>query len=93
MVWLTDKKIFYHFLDLGFERVKIPIRVKFECEVKEGVIVPDSISRSILYNLQALQMRYPQLDRARLQQSIEQKVDSEIRRYLEACGYPEAESE
>ena len=43
MVWLVEKKVVYHLLDLGFKRIEIPIRVKFEFEVKEGVFVPDSL--------------------------------------------------
>jgi hypothetical protein len=38
MVWLVEKKTFYHFLDLGFESVEIPIRVKFEFEVKDEAL-------------------------------------------------------
>lgn len=87
MVWLVEKKVFYHFLDLGFESVKIPIRVKFELEIKEGALVPDSITRNILYNLPELERRYPNLDIVSLQKSIEKKVDSEIHKYLRACGY------
>jgi hypothetical protein len=43
-MWLVEKKIFYHLLDMGFERVRIPVRVKFEFEVKEGSLVSDSLS-------------------------------------------------
>jgi hypothetical protein len=87
MVWLVEKKVFYHFLDLGFESVKIPIRVKFELEIRQGALVPDSITKNILYNLPALERRYPNLDVVSLQNSIEKKVDSEIHKYLRACGY------
>ena len=87
MVWLVEKKIFYHVLDLEFERVKIPVRVKFEFQVEEGALVPDSISRTMLYNLQLLESRYPNLDRISLQRSIERKIDREIYKYLESCGY------
>jgi hypothetical protein len=87
MVWLVEKKVFYHFLDLGFESVKIPIRVKFEFEIKEGALVPDSITKNILYNRPALERRYHNLDVVSLQKSIEKKVDSEIHKYLRACGY------
>lgn len=34
MIWLTEKKVIYHVFDLGFESVEIPVRVKFEVEVK-----------------------------------------------------------
>jgi len=87
MVWLVEKKVFYHFLDLGFESVKIPIRVEFEFEIKEAALVPDSITKNILYNRPALERRYPNLDVVSLQKSIEKKVDSEIHKYLRACGY------
>ena len=87
MVWLVEKKIFYHLFDLGFEGVEIPIRVGFEFEVKEGALVPDSLCKNILYNRAALEKRYPNLDRARLQQSVERSVEREIDRYLRTCGY------
>jgi hypothetical protein len=87
MVWVVEKKVFYHFLDMGFESVEIPIRVKFEFEVKEGRVVPDSISKAMLYNQQALERCYPNLDPQRLQRSIEDKVDAEIHKYLRGCGY------
>lgn len=92
MVWLVEKKIFYHLFDLGFEGVKIPIRVRFEFEVKEGVLVPDSLCKDILYNRSALEKRYPNLDRARLQKSVERKVETELDRYLRTCGYLKEES-
>jgi hypothetical protein len=60
MVWLVEKKIFYHLFDLGFEGVEIPIRVKFEFEVREGALVPDSLSKNVhLYNRSALEKHYP----------------------------------
>ena len=43
MVWLLEKQIFHHILDLGYEGVAIPIRVKFEFEVQDGRFVPDSL--------------------------------------------------
>lgn len=92
MVWLVEKKIFYHLFDLGFEGVEIPIRVRFEFEVKEGALVPDSLRKNILYNRLALEKRYPNLDRARLQQSVESTVEREIDRYLRTCGYLREES-
>lgn len=82
MVWLVEKKIFYHMIDLGFERVNIPIRVKFEFEVKEGAFVFDSIVINTLYNKQILEKRYPQLKTERLDQSIDKAVKKRIRNYL-----------
>ena len=86
MVWLIEKKVIYHVFNLGFESVEIPVRVKFEFEVKEGAFVPDSISKTILYNRPALEKHYPTLDPARLQGSIEKHVDMEILDYLRASG-------
>lgn len=86
MVWIAEKKVFYVFYDLGFESVEIPVRVKFEFEIKEGVLVADSISKTVLYNRPALQTRYPNLDLAGLQRSIENKVDRQIQSYPRACG-------
>jgi hypothetical protein len=87
MVWLVDKKIFHHVFDLGFERVKIPIRVKFEFEVKDGSLVSDSISIQQLYNRQALEKRYPSLNPGLLDSAIDKTVKEEINKYLLKSGY------
>jgi hypothetical protein len=87
MVWLAEKKVFHYFLDLGFERVDIPIRVKFECKLTDGCLDPNSITREILYNRSALQKRYPGLDGLKLEQSIVEKVDEEILAYFRECGF------
>lgn len=87
MVWLAEKKVFHHFLDLGFERVEIPIRVKFQFKLTDGCLDPDSLTREILYNRTALQKRYPDLDGIKLEQSVVEKVDKEILTYLRECGF------
>ena len=87
MVWLLEKMIVRHHLDLGFERVEIPIRVKFEIEVKEGVLVPDTLSFQTLYNKKALQNRYPQLNLASVETAIEATVNNHIMEYIKACGF------
>jgi hypothetical protein len=87
MVWIAEKKVFRHFLDLGFERVEIPIRVKFEFKVIDGCLDPDSVSREILYNRTALLKRYPDVNGLRLEQSILEKVDKEILGYFRECGF------
>ncbi len=87
MVWLAEKKVFHHRLDLGFERVEIPIRVKFEFKLTDGCLDPDSLTREILYNRTALHKRYPDLDGLTLEQSIEEKVDQEILAYFMECGF------
>ena len=87
MVWLLEKKIVRHCIDLGFERVEIPIRVKFEFEVKEGVVVPDTLTFQTLYNKKALQNRYPQLNFAALENDIETTVNDDLLEYIKECGF------
>ena len=82
MVWVVEKKVFYHILDLGFESVGIPIRVKFEFEAREGVIVTDSLTFEHLFNTNALLKRYPNLKSERLEQDIYETVKLQIRKYL-----------
>ena len=86
MVWLIEKKVVHHLMDVGFERIKIPIRVKFEYEVKGGAFVSDSLSTHTLYNKKALEKRYPQLNLASLENSIDKTVNKEIFKHLEECG-------
>ena len=87
MVWVAEKKVFHHFLDLGFERVEIPIRVKFQFKLTDGRLDPESLTREILYNRTALNKRYPELDGMKLEQSVAEKVDKEILAYLRECGF------
>ncbi|HPA14668.1 MAG TPA: hypothetical protein PKV75_05260 [Desulfobacterales bacterium] len=87
MVWVVEKKVFHHLLNLGFSRIEIPVRVKFEFEVKEGNFVHDSISFQILYNRSALEKYYPKLKSKSLEKAMEKTVKKEIRSYLKACGY------
>jgi hypothetical protein len=87
MVWLIEKKVIRHCLDLGFERVEIPIRVKFEFEVKKGAFVPDSLSVETLYNKKALEKRYPRMNSALFDVAIENAVNKEIKRHLRQCGF------
>jgi hypothetical protein len=94
MVWVVEKKIFYHILDMGFESVGIPVRVKFEFDVKEGMLVTDSLSYETLYNQQAIVKRYPGVLMDALDKEIQRTIQIEIRSYLRKCGYiPENENE
>jgi len=87
LVWLVEKKIFYHSLDIGFERVKIPLRVKFEFEVRQGSLVSDSLSYETLFNKQVLAKRYPQARMASVEKDLEKTVRRNIFGYLNDCGY------
>ncbi|HVO84041.1 MAG TPA: hypothetical protein VMU60_06430 [Syntrophobacteria bacterium] len=87
MIWVVEKKVVYHLLDLGFERIRIPVRVEFEFAVERGTLVPDSLTKTVLYNRPLLEKRYPHLDRSRLDATIENTVDREILIYLQECRY------
>jgi len=86
MVWVVEKKVYYHILDLGFESVGIPIRVKFEFEVKNGFFVPNSLISESLYNQQAIINRYPGVSKDKLEHEIQNTVQQEIQKYLKSCG-------
>lgn len=86
MVWLVEKKVVHHVIDTGMERVKIPVRVKFEYEVEKGTFVPDSLSIHTLYNKKPLEKRYSQLNLASLETSINKTVNKEIFKHLKECG-------
>lgn len=92
MVWLAEKKIFRYTLDMGFERVEIPVRVKFEFEVVEGAIVPDSLTKEILYNRDAIRKHYPKMKQPSVDSAIEDMVENEITEYLRLCGFLPANS-
>ena len=87
MVWVIEKKIVHHVLDMGFERVEIPVRVKFEFEVMEGVLVPDTLSKETLYNQNAIAKRFPMVRLPLLDREIEKTVENEIMEYLKQCGF------
>ncbi|MGD9152002.1 MAG: hypothetical protein PVG40_17060, partial [Desulfobacterales bacterium] len=81
------KKIFYHILDMGFESVGIPVRVKFEFDVQNGKLVSDSLSVESLYNQQAVVKRYPGVRMDSLDKEIQRTIQREIRNYLQNLGY------
>jgi hypothetical protein len=87
MVWLTEKKVFRHVVDLGFECLEIPIRTKFEFEVKEGAFVPDSLFIHTLYNKKAIEKHYPQVLLPEFDCAIEKAVKEKINDYLRDCGF------
>jgi asparagine synthetase A len=86
MVWIVAKKVFYHRINFGFKQVRIPIRVKFEFDVRAGKYVPDTLSFQTLYNLQPLQARYPDLNAKALDTDITKTVTNGIR-YMQDFDY------
>jgi hypothetical protein len=87
MVWLLEKMVVRHIVNLGLERVTIPVRVKFEFEVRARSVVPDSLSIQTLYNRPAIENRYPHLDADALERSILETVGTAIHAYWNECGF------
>ena len=87
MVWVLEKKVFYHILDMGFESVGIPVRVKFEFDIKDGKLASGSLSFESLYNQLAVVNRYPAVKKDLLEKEIQHTVQRKIRKYLQKCGY------
>ena len=87
MVWVVEKTVFYHILDMGFESVGIPVRVKFEFDVQEGRFLPDSLSVELLYNQQAVVRRYPGVKMDVLEKEVHTTIQREIRNYLQNRNY------
>ena len=87
MVWVVEKKVFHHILDLGFESVGIPVRVKFEFEIRDGLFVAESLATERLYNQRELARRYPNLKLDILERDIEKMIHCEILKYLKENGY------
>jgi hypothetical protein len=93
MVWVVEKKVIHHVLALGFDMVDIPVRVRFEFEVREGTFVPGSLSTHTLYNRDLIERRYPAMDLGSLEDSIGKKVAKEIRKHLNSCGFLDKHNE
>ena len=87
MVWMVEKKVFYHIFELGYESATIPIRVKFEFEIREGAFVPESLSFEHLYNKKVILRRYPNLKSEHLDRDIHETVKLRIREYLTQNRY------
>jgi hypothetical protein len=87
MIWMVEKKIFHHVLDLGFESVRIPVRTKFEFNLQNRKLIAESLSYQLLYNLQVLEKRYPQLKAEELDRQIQNTVQRKVHMYLKDCGY------
>ena len=73
--------------------MKIPGRVKFEFEIKEGAFVPDRLSAHTVYNRKALERRYPNLNLTSLENSIDRKARKEIMIKLREYRFIENDSD
>lgn len=71
---------------MGFEKAEIPVRVKFEFEVKKGTPVPATLSKEILYNRKAVEAHYPKVRLDSLDRAIEEMVEHELGEDLRQWG-------
>ena len=85
-MWVIEKKVVKHLLDLGSERIHIPVRVKYEYEVIDGSARVESLKMDLLYNQTLLENRYPDLDIQSLHQAIHQTAKREILTDLNQAG-------
>lgn len=86
LVWVVEEKVVQHLLIHASERVRIPVRVKFEFEVKCAKFIPDTLSVKTLYNKPYLEKRYPRLDFTLLDMAIDKTVYAAIMRHLKEMG-------
>jgi len=85
MIWVVERLIVYHFIDLGFEMLKIPIRVEVEYGLEGSTVT--SLSKKTLYNLPYLIKQYPKLNQEKLKAAIEQTVKKELSDHFKVRGY------
>ena len=87
MVWVIDKKVVRHLLEVDDQLVEIPIRVKIEFELDDGTFVPDTLKLETLYNKDFVCKRFPDVDGDWLDEQVGNTVDHAIDEHLRMEGY------
>ncbi len=87
MVWVIDKKVVRHLLEADDQLVEIPIRVKIEFELADGVFVPDTLKTETLYNKDFVCKRLPSVDGDWLDEEVRKTADDAIDEHLRMEGY------
>ncbi len=85
MIWVVERLIVYHFLDMGFEILKIPIRVEVDYGLDGSTIT--SLSKKTLYNLPYLTKQCPKLNQDKLRAAIEQTVEKGLSDHFKLKDY------
>lgn len=88
MVWAAEQMVVHVQVDCGVECARVPVRVKFEYEVQDGLFTPDTLSFDMLYNRNLLEKRYPQLGLSEVELANQETVQSAILSHLRASGLP-----
>ncbi len=79
MVWIVETKVFRHVIDRDEQFVELPVRVRFEYGVVDGVFEPGTIDYKTLYNEASLLRRFTKLKPTELAA----EVDVTVRRALD----------
>lgn len=86
MVWAAEQMVVHVQVDCGAECTHVPVGVKLEYELQDGLFTPDTLSFDMLYKRNLLEKRYPQLDFSEVELAIRETVQSAILSYLRASG-------
>jgi hypothetical protein len=87
MVWAAEQMVVHVRVDCGAECAHVPVRVKLEYEVQDGLFTPDTLSFGLLCNRNLLEKRYPQLDLSEVELAMRETVQSAILSDLRATGF------
>ena len=93
MLWVVDKKVVKHALNVGVALVEVPIRIRFEFGLDNQRFAPGSMKRDFLYNRAELLRRFPRLRASEVDAEIESVVDQALVEHLKFAGYAHGEVE
>ena len=93
MLWVVDKKVVKHALNVGVALVEVPIRIRFEFGLDDGCFAARSMQRNVLYNAKELLRRFPRLQRSALDAEIGRVADKALVEHLKFSGYAHGDVE
>ncbi len=93
MLWVVDKKVVKHALNVGVALVEVPIRIRFEFGLDDGCFAARSMQRDVLYNAEELLRRFPRLQRSALDAEIGRVADKALVEHLKFSGYAHGDVE
>ena len=93
MLWVVDKKVVKHALNVGVALVEVPIRIRFEFGLDNQRFAAGSMQRDFIYNRAELLRRFPRLRASEVDAEIEGVVDRALVEHLKFSGYAHGEVE
>ena len=93
MLWVVDKKVIKHVIEAGSTLIEVPVRIRFEFSLADERFVPGSMTRTFVYNRQAIARRFPQFDVEALDTEMEDVVDRALCEHLKFAGYAHGDIE